>query len=321
MDSGRLGLFAWSCLPGYPCPDGKTGPGCQWFTDFANLSCNITHDVDQGGHAQKQLYYANHTDKMDDGAPPQWKSAVYLWNYCDAAWDLAWEHTYREDKVDCSIPGLGCGWWGPALETFGEDPYPQITELGYEDSLLYHDGEWSELRWPEAGFRDPEVWASTAPWLLFHHDPNRAYGTGNIVDVNDAPVITGQNPPATQESTALTISVQDVHIDDPDNNPADMTISVQDGANYRRVDNIITPNPGIVGNLQVGVVVSDGELDSQRYMLTVTVNAAPKKKSGGGGSMDVLMVVFLFLSLLRYYSTLTSWGAAGGKVSTGCRTP
>jgi hypothetical protein len=78
--SGYLGLFAWTCLPGYPCPNGDTAPDWQWSLPLPELSCNITHAVDQGGHAQKQLYYANHSDRLDAGAPPLWKSAVYVWN-------------------------------------------------------------------------------------------------------------------------------------------------------------------------------------------------------------------------------------------------
>ena len=114
--------------------------------------------------SQKLMRYANHTDKLDDGTPPLWKSALYLWNYCDVAWDLAWEHNYREDKVDCSVEDSRCGWWGLSLETFGSDPYPQIAELGYEDSLLFHDGAWSELRWSEAGFKTvPDISESTIP--------------------------------------------------------------------------------------------------------------------------------------------------------------
>ena len=395
---GQLGLFAWPCLPDYPCPDGDTSPGWQWFVDLPNLTCNITHIVDQGAHAQKSLYYANHTDKLNEGQPPQWKSAAYLWNYCDGAWDLAWEHVYREDKVDCSAQGSGCAWWGPGLEIFGEDPYPQVAELGYEDSLLYHDGQWSELRWPEAGFRDPADWARTTPWQLFHLDPNRSFGVGNWIDVNDAPVIVGQNPLAmlededlvisedslaisdpdvdpdyhvayeitlydgdnythvdrlvtpgpdysgplivpitvsdgaadsqtfefqvdvmpvndapvitgqnpleTSERTALTINVQDVHIVDPDNAAADLTILVRNGAGYQRVDNTITPEPGIVGDLQVGVVASDGELESQAFLLVVTVtptppsNPAPKKRSGGGGTDPLLLALLLLMSVV-----------------------
>lgn len=364
-DLGQLGLFAWPCLPDYPCPDGDTSPGWQWFIDLPSLTCNITNDVDQGGHAQLFLYYANHTDKLDDGDPPQWKSAVYLWNYCDTAWDLAWEHTYREHKTDCSVPGSGCGWWGPGIEIFGEDPYPQIGELGYEDSLLYHNGMWSELRWPEAGFRDPETWARTTPWQLFHLDANRGYGAGNRVEQNDAPVIEGQESLVTPEDEAvlisadslvvndqdvdpsyhvafeitlysgdnythsddlvvpatnyagsltvpitvsdgaanseifelqidvlpvndapvitghdslevlerspLTITAEDLNIDDPDDAAENLTIAVQDGTGYQREDNTIMPEAGIIGDLLVSIVASDGKLESESYQLTVLV--------------------------------------------------
>ena len=64
VNGGRLWLFAW------PIPDNPW----QWFRELSTLTCNITHGVDQGGHAQKLLYYANHTDKLDEGDPPQWKS-------------------------------------------------------------------------------------------------------------------------------------------------------------------------------------------------------------------------------------------------------
>ena len=120
QEAGYLGLFAWTCLPDYPCPEGSTAPGWQWSRQLPQLSCNITQRVDQGGHAQKQLYYGNHSDRLDNGSPALWKSAVYLWNYCDAAWDLAWEHEYRQEKGDCSIPGAGCAWWGPSIEIFGD---------------------------------------------------------------------------------------------------------------------------------------------------------------------------------------------------------
>ena len=147
----------------------------------------MTHGVDHGGHAHRFLYYTNQSDKLSDGDPPAWKSAVYLWNYCDAAWDLAWEHKYRAEKIDCSVPGAGCAWWGPSIEIFGDAPYPQMAVLGYEESLLYHDGLWSQLRPPEANFRDPAIWAPTTPWQLFHLDSNRSYGVGNWFDVSVMP--------------------------------------------------------------------------------------------------------------------------------------
>ena len=195
-DKGDLGLFAWTCVPDFPCPDGATVPAWQWSRPLPELVCNISQVVDQGGHAQKQLYYANHSDRMDNGSPPLWKSAVYLWNYCDEAWDLAWEHLYRQDKDDCSVEGATCSWWGPSIETFGDAMYPHIGELGYEDSLLYHDGNWSLLAPPETEFRDPTnpAWGANTPWQVFHLEPNRSYGVGNWFNDNDAPIIEDQLP-------------------------------------------------------------------------------------------------------------------------------
>jgi len=280
-DISRLNLYAWPCLPNYPCPDGETDPGWQWSRNLTELTCNITQIVDQGGHAQKQLYYANHTDRLDDGSPPQWKSAIYLWNYCDAAWDLAWQHTYRQDKVDCSIPGAGCAWWGPSLEIFGSDPYPQIAELGYEDSLLYHDGVWSELRPDEAGFRDPARWATTTPWQLFHLDPNRSYGVGNYLNENAAPVIEGQLPLETQEDEPMDIDTDSLVISDPDVDPAyhvAYALTLYDGDNYTKDDGIVTPVPDYAGPLTVPITVSDGAANSVTFELSIDVtpvNDAP----------------------------------------------
>jgi len=281
VNLGRLGLWAWPCFPSFPCPDGDTSPGWQWITGFSNLACNITHGVDQGGHSQKELYYANHTDKLDNGAPPQWKSALYLWNYCDEAWDLAWEHTYREAKVDCSVQGSRCAWWGPGIETFGADPYPQIAELGYEDSLLYHDGTWSELRPPETDFRDPAIWATQTPWQLFHLDPNRSYGVGNFLNQNDPPIIDGQLPLEVVEEESLTVSVSDLLVNDPDVDTdyhASFEISLFGGDNYSQSGAVVTPEKDFNGLLRIPTTVSDGAADSQIFQLQINVtpvNDAP----------------------------------------------
>jgi len=280
-DAGQLSLYAWPCLPDYPCPDGETGPGWQWFIDFSTLNCHITHAVDQGGHAQRTLYYANHTDRTDNGTPPQYKSALYLWNYCDAAWDLAWDHTYRQDKVDCSVPGSGCGWWGPGIEIFGEDPYPRVAELGYEDSMLYHDGGWSNLLPPETIFRDPDTYATQTPWLLFHLEPNRSYGVGNWLNDNDAPVIDGQVQLEMLEDEPLVLDDSNLIITDPDVDPAfhsSFELTLYGGANYTHSGNQVLPGTNYSGTLTVPVSVSDGAAGSATYNLQIDVlpvNDAP----------------------------------------------
>ena len=83
--------------------------------------------------------------------PTLWKTAVYLWNYCEAEWDLTWEHQFRYQRADCGA--LDCAYWGPAIELFGNELYPDVPELGYADSLFIHDGVRSELT-PDAWMRE-----------------------------------------------------------------------------------------------------------------------------------------------------------------------
>jgi hypothetical protein len=276
-----LGLFAWPCFEEYPCPDGDTSSGWQFYHSFLDLGCNITHIVDQGGHAQKIIHYANHTDRLDSLDPPAWKNAVYLWNYCDDAWDLIWQHEYRQAKTDCSLTNR-CAWWGPVFELFGTELYPGIPELGYEDGLLIHDGVRSELRPGEgAGFIDPASNSDLIPWQLFHLDPNRSFGAGSSFDVNDAPVIEGQDQLQVLEDEFLTLSTDSLSITDPDVDPAyhvgfDLTLYA--GDNYTVDALTITPAPDYFGSLKVPATASDGAAESDVFELrieVVPVNDAP----------------------------------------------
>jgi hypothetical protein len=174
LAGGFFGIFGRPCTPEYPCPDGDTSNG--WQTGYEGpmsaYACNLANVVDQGGHQQTTVYYANETLRLDDGDPPLWRNAIYLWNYCTSEWDLIWQHTYREAKRDCSV--VSCYAWGPILETWGVQS--EINELGFEDSILMHDGVESLLGPDETTFVRP-----ISPWLLFHLDPNRSYGVGNRV--------------------------------------------------------------------------------------------------------------------------------------------
>jgi hypothetical protein len=91
--------------------------------------------------------------------------------------------------------------------------------------------------------------------------------------VNDAPSIDGQHPVQTFERTPTEISVGDLILSDPDNAQSELSVRVLDGAGYHRVGNTITPEPGVIGALEVRVVASDGELDSQVFDLLVQVLA------------------------------------------------
>jgi gliding motility-associated-like protein len=94
----------------------------------------------------------------------------------------------------------------------------------------------------------------------------------SVVNVNDAPEITGQAALSTQENQALQVSVADLTIIDPDNDyPADFTLSIMGGENYSVAGTIITPSPGFNGVLEANVSVNDGTANSNFFPLKITV--------------------------------------------------
>lgn len=179
--TGDLGIFDWSCMPGYPCPNGSTGASWQWTRPFSQFSCYYTMKDDGGGHPHNLMYYINSSNK-GEGDPPVWGNSVFLWNYCRNTWDAVYSHTFRVNQRDCSmercfVDNYDTGWWGPIVETTMGGPQPQIKELGFWQSWLYHDGVWSTL-----GTNDT-TWATlNSSWLEFHRDPNRSYGVGNFTN-------------------------------------------------------------------------------------------------------------------------------------------
>jgi hypothetical protein len=93
----------------------------------------------------------------------------------------------------------------------------------------------------------------------------------SVTPVNDPPLIVGQNVLQTDEETALTITIDDLIVDDPDDPPENLTLEVLDGENYARVGNTITPALDFVGALAVPAQVSDGQSTSDIFVLTVSV--------------------------------------------------
>jgi|GEM_PF-575968 len=138
-----------------------------------------------------------------------------------------------------------------------------VTQLVFRPNL-------NESGSPYATFtfrvRDNSGTLSTAAYVL----------TINVVAVNDAPVITGQIPVTTPEETGITIIPSMLTVSDADN--ATFTVSVNDGQNYSRSGNVITPATNFTGTLTVPITVSDGITASQPFNLVVTVtntNDAP----------------------------------------------
>ena len=117
-------------------------------------------------------------------------------------------------------------------------------------------------------------------------DSNEFSLTVTVTAVNDPPVITGQVALTTPEETALPIALSDLTVTDPDNTyPTGFTLSVQDGTNYSRTGNTITPDTGFTGTLTVPVMVNDGTDDSNVFDLDVAVEAAAAKTLGTGWHM------------------------------------
>jgi hypothetical protein len=177
--SAALGIFDWSCRPGYPCLNGESGPSWQWTRDFTDLSCYYQPGDDGGGHLHDLLSYRNRSQRRGaDVAPPppieNWKNSVLLFNYCTGLWELVYSHDFRAEQRDCSADQFACGWWGPIIETFNETPQPPIKELGFLGSALRHDNAVSALGVADTFFSFPNT-----PWVLFHIDPNRSWGVGS----------------------------------------------------------------------------------------------------------------------------------------------
>src|SRR6185436_15880153 len=94
-----------------------------------------------------------------------------------------------------------------------------------------------------------------------------------VTPVNDAPVITSQNPVSTPEDTARAIAFADLNVADPDDTyPTGFSLTVLPGANYSvSLGTTITPAANFTGTLTVPVRVNDGTVDSNTFNLSVTV--------------------------------------------------
>lgn len=99
--------------------------------------------------------------------------------------------------------------------------------------------------------------------------------TITVNSINVAPTITGQATLSTNKNTALELTLANFTVTDPDNDyPADFTLSLIDGENYSVSGTTVTPDADYVGNINVGVQVSDGVAMSGIYYALVEVVTA-----------------------------------------------
>lgn len=92
--------------------------------------------------------------------------------------------------------------------------------------------------------------------------------------VNDAPVITGQQPISVSEDQPYTINFADLIVSDDDLDqvyPTGFTLTVLSGSHYTFSGTTITPELDFNGVLNVNVQVSDGTASSNIYSLNIAV--------------------------------------------------
>ena len=87
----------------------------------------------------------------------------------------------------------------------------------------------------------------------------------------EAPVIRGQVPLQTQEDQSLLIDIEDLVVDYPDNNPANLVVIIHDGQFYTYSGTTVMPSADFYGDLAVPITVTDGVLESAVFPLTITV--------------------------------------------------
>lgn len=89
---------------------------------------------------------------------------------------------------------------------------------------------------------------------------------------NVPPVITGQHEITTARNVAVTLDLNMLKVDDPDNTyPDDFSLKVFAGNNYVLDGNRLTPAQDFTGTLEVRVQVNDGISNSNMFLLNIAV--------------------------------------------------
>ncbi len=95
--------------------------------------------------------------------------------------------------------------------------------------------------------------------------------------VNDAPVITDQNPVSTPANTPVTLTLEHLKVTDPDSEyPSGFTLKLSPGPNYTLAGNTVRPRNGFTGELTVKLRVNDGSAESNEYSFKIDVAPEPE---------------------------------------------
>jgi len=107
---------------------------------------------------------------------------------------------------------------------------------------------------------------------------------------NIAPTITGQSPLSIDQGSNITVTLSNLNVNDPDNSyPSGFALHLFSGNNYTLNGNTVTPSPAFTGNLTVPVSVNDGQSESNRFNLQITVAKAQNKEPKITGQSPLTM--------------------------------
>ena len=128
--------------------------------------------------------------------------------------------------------------------------------------------------------------------------------TVNVKEVNDAPQVVKQDETLQVEIDEV-FYVSNSYFDLYDEEGADVTIAVQDGANYEHEENDVYVDEGFTGVLPVNVLAYDGNSYSSNFIFEVNV---------GEGSTSILDLNFveensdkLVIAPMPFVSTATAY--------------
>ena len=238
--------------------EGQTSLGETYATTDRNMRFRLTARDNKGGVSQQDVVITVTTANrsFNINAPSEWQALS--------------EQTVTWDTGDTLSPPINCSNVDILLITDTDNPL--------ETSVLLrtsNDGQ--------QNIRVPNIISSKARLVLKCSD-NVFYALSaqafSIIGVEPvAPLIESQNTISLSEDSERQIDFADLNVSDADSAyPQDFTMTIQNGDNVSINQQTLIPNTNFNGMLSVSVVVNDGELDSNLFVLQVQVtpvNDAP----------------------------------------------
>ena len=232
---------------------GQTSLGETYATTDRNMRFRLTARDNRGGVNQQDLVITVTTGSQtfDVDTPTQWEALS--------------EQTVTWDIGDTLSAPINCSNVDILIIT--------DTDAPLETAIL--------IQTPNDGQQNisvPDI-SSIEARLILKCSDNIFYAvstdTFSIVRTSQiAPSINSQNNISFNEDSQRKIEFTDINVSDPDSvYPENFTLSIQDGDNYNISQQSIIPNTDFNGMLLVSIVVNDGQLDSNLFVLQMQVTA------------------------------------------------